>query len=63
MEPDKIQAVAARDQLWASLRQLQPDIERLGQGGFEQTERDLRLVQLIAQIVQAELRFRAEQSE
>lgn len=63
MEPDDIQAVAARDQLWASLRQLQADIERLSQGGFQEDDRDRQLVQLIAQIVQAELKFRAERPE
>jgi hypothetical protein len=60
MDPDRIQTVAARDQLWASLRQLVPEIADLAQGRFEGTDRERRLIQLIARIVEAELKFRAE---
>jgi hypothetical protein len=60
MDADHLQTVAARDQLWASLRQLGPEIAALAQGRFEGTDRERRLVQLIARIVEAELKFRAE---
>jgi hypothetical protein len=62
MDPDRIQATAERDQLWASLRQLQPDIHALARGQFQGTDRERQLVQLIARIVEAELKFRAEEA-
>jgi hypothetical protein len=62
MDPDRIQATAERDQLWASLRQLLPDIHELAQGQFQGTDRERQLVQLIARIVEAELKFRAEEA-
>jgi hypothetical protein len=60
MEPERIQAIAARDQLWSSLRTLLPEIELLGQGHFDGSERERQLVILLARIVSEELRFRAE---
>ena len=45
---------------WASLRLLQAEIAALGQGRFEGTDRERRLVQLLARIVEAELKYRAE---
>ena len=60
MDPDHLQATSERDQLWASLRQLLPEIHELGQGRFQGTDRERQLVQLIARIVAAELKFRAE---
>jgi hypothetical protein len=62
VDPDRLQTVAARDQLWASLRQLVPEIAELSQGRFDGTEHQRRLVQLLARIVEAELKFRAENS-
>jgi hypothetical protein len=61
MEPDDIQAVAARDQLWASLRALLPEIEALAAGSWTGTEREQQIIQLVARIVVAEMRFRAEE--
>jgi hypothetical protein len=60
MDPEQIQAVAARDQLWASLRVLLPEIDQLACGSFGASERELQIIQLLARIVAAELRFRAE---
>ena len=60
MEPDEIQAIAARDQLWASLRTLQPEIDRLAAGELDGSERQREIIRLLARIVSAELNFRAE---
>ncbi|HEV3081709.1 MAG TPA: hypothetical protein VGY66_18160 [Gemmataceae bacterium] len=63
MDPEQVQATAARDQLWASLRQLVPEIDRLAQGLFDGTPRDQQVAQLLARIVSAELRFRAADTD
>ncbi len=62
MDPEHLQAIAARDQLWASLRTLQPEIDRLAQGTFDGTERERQIILLLARIVAAELGFRAEET-
>ena len=62
-DPDYLQTVAARDQLWASLRQLLPEIQKLAEGQFDASERERQLFQLLARVVSAELRFRAEESK
>ncbi len=62
-DPDYLQTVAARDQLWASLRQLLPEIQKLAEGQFEASEQERQLLQLLARVVSAELRFRAEESK
>jgi hypothetical protein len=61
MDPDHLQAIAARDQLWASLRSLLPEINRLAEGQSDGSERERQIVQLLARIVAAELGFRAEE--
>ena len=63
MEPEEIQAIAARDQFWSSLRALLPEIERLADGHFEDSPRRQQLTQLLARVVAAELKFRAERAE
>ena len=60
MDPDDMQAVAERDQLWASLRALQSEIELLASGSWADTERERQVMQLLARIVLAELSFRAK---
>jgi hypothetical protein len=60
MDSEHLRAVAARDQLWASLRALLPEIDRLANGSFEGTERERQIIQLLARIVSAELGFRAD---
>ena len=60
MDPDQMQAVAQRDQLWASLRMLRPFIDELAAGQFNGTPQERQIVQLLARIVTAELEFRAE---
>ena len=61
MDADKLQTIAERDQLWASLRALVSELESLADGQFGNTERERQLIQLMARIVVSELRFRAEQ--
>lgn len=58
MEPEKAQEVAERDQLWASLRALHPEIARLAAGAFDGSPRQQNVVALIARIVVAELEYR-----
>jgi len=59
MDPDHLQAIAARDQLWSSLRTLLPEIEPLAAGQFGGSPRECEVVHLLARIVVAELQFRA----
>ncbi len=60
MDPENIQAIAARDQLWASLRTLQPEIDRLAADDYDGSERQREIIRLLARIVSAELMFRVE---
>jgi hypothetical protein len=62
MDPEHLRTVAARDQLWASLRALLPEIDLLAHGSFEGTDRERQIIQLVARIVSAELGFRAKES-
>jgi hypothetical protein len=60
MDADRLQASAARDQLWASLRALLPEIERVADGDLDDSERQRQVIQVLARIVVEELRFRAD---
>lgn len=60
MDQEDLQAIAARDQFWSSLRVLLPEIERLANGELEGTQRELQLMQMLARVVVAELNFRAD---
>ena len=62
MDPDHLQAISERDQLWSSLRALRPEIERLADGAFDGSEREQQLIRLLARIVAAELQFRADEA-
>jgi hypothetical protein len=62
MDPIQAQETSERDQLWASLRLLQPEIDRLAAGDFDGTERQNKLIGVLAQIVTAEIKFRARES-
>jgi hypothetical protein len=62
MDPEQIQTIAARDQLWSSLRSLLPEIERLASGQWEGSARERQIVQILARIITAELHFRAEEA-
>jgi hypothetical protein len=61
MEPERAQEIAERDQLWASLRALRPEIDRLAAGQWDGSERQRQVVLLIARIVAAELDFRGRE--
>ena len=58
MDDESLREIAARDQLWASLRALRSEIDRLAAGELEPSERERRVVVLLARIVAAELDFR-----
>jgi hypothetical protein len=59
MDSDRLREVAERDQLWASLRVLQPEIIRIAAGAIDGSERQGQILQLLAKVVAAELDFRA----
>jgi hypothetical protein len=59
MDPTRAQETAERDQLWATLRALRPEIDRLAAGGFDGSDRERQLVLVLARIVAAEMAFRA----
>ena len=62
MDPNQARETSERDQLWASLRALRPEIDRLATGAFTGTERELQLLQLVARIVANELAYREGQA-
>jgi hypothetical protein len=62
VDPIQAQETAERDQLWASLRALQPEIDRLAAGEFDGSERQRQLVLVLARIVGAEMTFRARET-
>jgi hypothetical protein len=59
MDSDKIQEISERDQLWASLRGLKDEIDRLAAGQIDGSERQQQLTVLLARIVSAEMGFRS----
>ncbi len=62
MDPEHAQEHSERDQLWASLRALREEIDRLARGDFDGSDRQKQVVVLIARIVAAEMDFRARDS-
>jgi hypothetical protein len=62
MDPDQLQEIAARDQFWATIRVLQPAIEKLAAGEFANTDVERQLIQLLARVVVSELNFRAQRN-
>lgn len=59
MDPEQAREISERDQLWASLRALRPDIDLLAGGAFDDSERQRQVVALLARIVAAEMDYRA----
>lgn len=59
MDPTQAQETAERDQLWASLRTLRPEIDRLAAGDFDSSHRQQQLILVLARIVAAEMTFRS----
>jgi hypothetical protein len=62
MDPIRAQETSERDQLWASLRALRPEIDRLATGDFDGSDRQQQLVLVLARIVAAEMTFRAREA-
>ena len=58
-DAEHLQESAERDQLWASLRILLPEIGRMADGLWEGSERERQLARVLAGVVAAELRFRS----
>lgn len=58
MDSDQAQETSERDQLWASLRALRPEIELLAAGQLDPTERNAKMMLLLARIVLAEMDYR-----
>jgi hypothetical protein len=63
MDEERLQESAERDQLWASLRALLPQIEQIASGTFGDSPRDRQMIQILARVVSAELKYRAERAE
>ena len=61
MDFDQAQEMSERDQLWASLRPLRPEIEQLAAGKLDASERQARLLLIVARIVLAELDYRSRE--
>jgi hypothetical protein len=59
MDPERLREISERDQLWASLRALVPEIARLAEGDFDGSARQKQIVQVLAKIIAAEMEFRA----
>ena len=59
MDPDQAQEISERDQLWASLRSLRGEIERLATGDMDNSEHQRHVIVLLARIVATEMDFRA----
>ena len=63
MDPAHAAEISERDQLWASLRALRPEIDKVAAGNLELSEAQKMVVVLIARIVAAEMDFRAREPE
>lgn len=60
INPEHLQAIAAREQLWTSLQTLLPEIQLVADGQFSGSDRERLIAQVLARIVIAELQFRNE---
>ena len=63
MDANHLQEISQRDQLWASLRELSPEIDRLASGQLDGSTRQQQLAVVLARIVAAELNFRRQDEE
>ena len=61
MDPMSAQE-SQRDQLWASLRALRPQIDRLAAGEFDGSDLQKQLVVVLARIVAAEMTYRTREA-
>jgi hypothetical protein len=55
------QDIADRDQLWANLRVLRPEIEQMTEGNGDSSDRQRQMAMLLARIVLAELDYRVRE--
>jgi hypothetical protein len=62
MDPEQAQESSERDQLWASLRALRPEIDRLAAERFDSSDRQRQIISLLARIVAAEMDYRAKEA-
>ncbi|HJZ92292.1 MAG TPA: hypothetical protein VKE40_15560 [Gemmataceae bacterium] len=62
MDPSDAQETSERDQLWASLRALRPQIDRLAAGDLDDSDLQRQISILLARIVVAELGYRAREA-
>jgi hypothetical protein len=62
MDSERAREIAERDQLWASLRALRSQIDRLALGDLDGSAAEQQLVMVLARIVAAELDFRASEA-
>ncbi len=60
MDPEQAQEISERDQLWASLRALRPEIDCLVAGRFAPSDRQKQIISVLARIVPAEIDYRAK---
>ena len=60
MDSDNLREIAERDQLWASLRDLRGEIQQVASGEFDDSQRQQKLLVLLARIVAAEMDFRSK---
>lgn len=63
MDSEKAQEISERDQLWASLRVLKPEIERIAAGEADVFQQNGEFVKLLARIILTELDFRQRFTE
>jgi hypothetical protein len=59
VDGEQARETSERDQLWASLRALRREIDRLAAGEPPDTDRRRQLVMVLARITAAELDFRS----
>jgi hypothetical protein len=60
MDSEQAQESSERDQLWASLRALRPEIHRLAAGEFDSSDRQKQIITVLARIVVAEMDYRTK---
>jgi hypothetical protein len=60
MDQQQAQESSERDQLWASLRALRPEIDLLAAGQLDASDRQRQIISVLARIVAAEMDFRAK---
>lgn len=60
MHPEQAQESSERDQLWASLRALRREIDRLAAGQFASSDRQKQIILVLARIVVAEMDYRTK---